>query len=138
MKIQAVQNQQIQNRPSFSAFKRDAVLKLNPKLNLVEYLLRKPDALSHVTRLSDVDGAKRFLSSWGGDEITLVCKKGSPEKPVGIVVERPDGSTTTMFKTDADVDPAFDSLVHSLDQMPSNVRETNLGEEFVVQEAERA
>lgn len=131
MRIQSVQNQQMQNRPTFSAFKRGAALKLNPNLDIVKYLFRDSKALAEMARLSDVGSAKRFMSNWG-DEVTLT---DDLTMPIGILVRHPDGSTTSMFKTDTDVNPAFDSVVDALSKKPLNVVESTIGEGSLEQEA---
>lgn len=156
MRIQAFQNQQIQNRPSFSAYggvtKPSApreVFKSGSQgvIDALEYLRSALGGTIRINRSktpSNFSKPKYFMTEVG-DEVTLGMAHSRSSNPAVIRIKKIDGSTIYLCR-DASFDgkniPAtdktFDEIARELNEMSLLTYETKLGEEMLAYEAQRA
>lgn len=144
MKIQAIQNQQTQTKPNFSAWGRvknqQGILKVlkNDSQGVVDALNTLKKELGGIVRLEGPtvsDGfsnTSHFQSAISGDALVLGKDVFEPHRPLGIIIKRPDGSEITLLRTEklsdrSITDKDFDLLAQSLEAKPN--RTITLGRE---------
>lgn len=120
MKIQSLQNQQVQNRPNFSASARVDISNGSQEvIKLLESLRKVFKEFFYCTVITEDE--KRFMS-FAGDTATL---RRYAERPIELVVERVDGSKMTFLRHDtrfngipSPSDKRFDEVTGILDVKP--------------------
>lgn len=154
MRIQSVQNQQMQSRPNFEAlayfkphfpkFYDDAASVVCKHLPLdatdADNLLKKlagsmlkitPDANSesNIQRFGASPGLRQFKL---GEDIIVLHSSALPNDHC-LYIQHPDGSETSLFRESIDIpEPEFNNVVENLAAMPAPVAPLSTMEEGVV------